>query len=56
MCLLIFGITILNCIGCSDSNEPPIPIRTLSVSKNLKCNDNSEAHIRSLSQKYFFFA
>ncbi|AKH78709.1 hypothetical protein [Leptospira interrogans] len=43
---------ILKCIGCSDSNEQPIPIRTLPVPKNLldtRCN-LPEIHIRSFNK------
>lgn len=48
---IIFGITISSCIGCSDSNEPPIPIRTLPVPKNLdtRCNV-PEIRIRSFNK------
>ncbi|EJO78803.1 hypothetical protein LEP1GSC020_0568 [Leptospira interrogans serovar Grippotyphosa str. 2006006986] len=33
---IVFSITILKCIGCSNSNEPPTPIRTFPVPKNLE--------------------
>ncbi|EKO25697.1 hypothetical protein LEP1GSC104_4716 [Leptospira interrogans str. UI 12621] len=47
---IVFVVVILKCIGCSDSNEQPIPIRTLPVPKNLKCNDNPEIHTRSFNK------
>ncbi|WP_032831102.1 hypothetical protein [Leptospira kirschneri] len=48
---IIFGITISSCIGCSNSNEQPIPIRTLSVPKNLETKCKLPAiNIRSFNK------
>ncbi|AXR67728.1 hypothetical protein DPV73_06585 [Leptospira mayottensis] len=48
---ITFGIIISSCIGCSDSNEQPIPIRTFAIPKNLDTLCTSpEIRIRSFNK------